>query len=74
VSVARKIRFCSSDGTPKDASVAYDALLLKVVARYDGKVTLAGDYKGRILLWEAKPSATEQAVGGPAFRSVSLYS
>ena len=48
--------------------------LLKVVARYDGKVTLAGDYKGRILLWEGKPSATERAVSRPVFRSVSLYS
>ena len=60
VSVARdnKIRFWNSDGTPKEASAVYDALLTKVVARYDGKLAIAGDYKGRILLWDGKLSAT----------------
>jgi Planctomycete cytochrome C/WD domain, G-beta repeat len=60
VSVARdnKIRFWSSDGKPKEASAAYDALLTKVVARYDSKLAIAGDYRGRILLWDGKLSAT----------------
>jgi hypothetical protein len=33
-------------------------LLTKVVARYDSKLAIAGDYKGRILLWDGKLSAT----------------
>jgi WD40 repeat protein len=59
VSVARdnKIRFWSSDGKARETSVAYDALLTKVVARYDSKLAIAGDYKGRILLWDGKLSA-----------------
>jgi WD40 repeat protein len=60
VSVARdnKIRFWTSDGKAKESSAANDALLTKVVARYDSKLAIAGDYKGRILLWDGKLSAT----------------
>jgi hypothetical protein len=36
----------------------YDALLTKVVACYDSKLAIAGDYRGRILLWDGKLSAT----------------
>jgi hypothetical protein len=60
VSVARdnKIRFWGSDGKAREASTAYDALLTKVVARFDSKLAIAGDYKGRIQLWDGKLSAT----------------
>jgi WD40 repeat protein len=60
VSVARdnKIRLWSSDGKPKETSAAYDALLTKVVARYDSKIAIAGDCKSRILLGDGKLSAT----------------
>ncbi len=59
VSVARdsKIRFWSSDGKPQGASVAFDPLLTKVAARNDGKLAVAGDYKGRIVLWDGRASA-----------------
>jgi hypothetical protein len=59
VSVARDNKsFWSSDGKARATSAAYDALLTKVVARYDSKLAIAGDYKGQILLWDGKLSAT----------------
>jgi WD40 repeat protein len=71
VSVARdnKIRFWSGDGKPKEASAADDALLPKVVAPYDSKLVIAGDYKGRILLWDGKlsvPGAGDPSQGAVA--------
>jgi WD40 repeat protein len=59
VSVARdsKIRFWSSDGKPQGSSVAFEPLLTKVAARHDGKLAVAGDYKGRVVLWDGRVSA-----------------
>jgi dipeptidyl aminopeptidase/acylaminoacyl peptidase len=60
VSIARdkKIRFWTSDGKAKEVSAASDALLTKVAPRFDSKLVVAGDYKGRILLWDGRLSAT----------------
>lgn len=50
----RTIRVWSSDGKPKGASAPYTALLTKVAAAYDGKLTIAGDYSGHLQYWDAK--------------------
>jgi WD40 repeat protein len=56
VSVGRDsvIRLWTTDGKPKSASAAYDALLTKVAACAGGKVVIAGDDLGRVHLWESK--------------------
>src|SRR5258708_5429668 len=60
VSVARdkKIRFWTGGGKAKEVSAASDAMLTKVVSRFDGKLAISGDYKGRLLLWDGCLSAT----------------
>jgi hypothetical protein len=50
----RVIRVWSTDGKPKGASAPYAALLTKVAAAYDGKLTVAGDYSGHLQYWDAK--------------------
>jgi WD40 repeat protein len=54
VSVGRDstIRVWSADGKPRGASPANDALLTKVVASSDGKVAIAGDYNGKVMVWD----------------------
>jgi Planctomycete cytochrome C/WD domain, G-beta repeat len=56
----RTIKIWTSEGKPVSSSPVETDLLTKVTASYDSKVTIAGDYKGRILLWDG----TNQ--GGPA--------
>jgi len=48
------IRMWSEDGKPVGASVASDSLLTKVTGCYGGKIVVAGDYEGRILLWDTR--------------------
>jgi WD40 repeat protein len=59
VSVGRDstIRVWSADGKPKSASAAWDALLTKVAASRDGKLMIAGDYQGRVVVWDGKQMA-----------------
>ena len=54
VSVGRDsfIRIWGSDGKPRGASPADDVLLTKVGASFDGKLFVAGDYAGKVLLWD----------------------
>ena len=56
VSVGRDsiIRIWSADGAAKGASAKADALLTKVAASFDGKLFAAGDYHGRVQLWDGK--------------------
>ena len=54
----RTIRIWSSEGKPKGAAAPGDALLTKVAAAFDGKLTIAGDYNGRVLLWDGKKTFT----------------
>ncbi len=56
VSVGRDsiIRIWSADGAAKGASAKADALLTKVTASFDGKLAIAGDYQGRIAIWDGK--------------------
>jgi len=51
----------SADGKPRGASAKYDkydALLTKVAAPWDGKLIVAGDYSGRIQIWDGQKSST----------------
>jgi WD40 repeat protein len=52
VSVGRDsaVRIWGADGKPKGASPAADALLTKVAASPDGKLAIAGDYQGRLMV------------------------
>jgi len=60
VSVGRDstTRIWSADGKPKGASAKYDALLTKVAASWNGKLIVAGDYSGRIQIWDGQKSST----------------
>ena len=48
------IRIWSADGSAKGASTKAEALLTKVAASFDGKLVIAGDYHGRLALWDGK--------------------
>ena len=48
------IRIWSADGAAKGASTKAEALLTKVAASFDGKLAIAGDYRGRVALWDGK--------------------
>ncbi len=50
----RTLRVWSSDGKPKGAGTPDDALLTKVAAGYDGKQVIAGDYEGRVQIWDGQ--------------------
>jgi hypothetical protein len=55
VSVGRDsiIRVWGADGKPRGtASPANDVLLTKVAASFDAKLFLAGDYQGKVILWD----------------------
>jgi WD40 repeat protein len=57
VSVGRDsvIRIWGADGKPRGgASAKNDALLTKVAASADGKVFVAGDYQGRVIVWDGE--------------------
>jgi WD40 repeat protein len=53
VSVGRDstIRVWGPDGKPRGASTANDVLLTKVASSADGKLVVAGDYAGKIVIW-----------------------
>jgi WD40 repeat protein len=54
VSVGRDstIRAWSADGKARGASPPDDALLTKVTASPDGKLVIAGDYDGKVMVWD----------------------
>ena len=56
VSVGRDstIRIWTADGKPAGASPKCDALLTKVAASFDGKLFIAGDFRGRLEIWDGK--------------------
>jgi WD40 repeat protein/mono/diheme cytochrome c family protein len=60
VSVGRDstVRVWTADGKPKGASPISDALLTKVTSSADGKLAIAGDYKGRLLLWDGQKATS----------------
>lgn len=59
VSVGRDktIRIWGSDGKARAASPPSDALLTKVAASFDSKILIAGDYAGRVMLWDGKQTS-----------------
>ena len=50
----RVIHIFGSDGKPQSATPAFDRLLTKVAAASDGTLVAAGDYDGRIILWDTR--------------------
>ena len=60
VSVGRDnaIRLWSADGKPKGASQPASALLTKVAASFDSKYFIAGDFEGKLILFDGKASKT----------------
>ena len=56
VSVGRDstIRLWTADGKPAGASPKCESLLTKVAASFDGKLIVAGDFRGRLQLWDGK--------------------
>jgi len=60
VSVGRDstIRVWGMDGKQKGASNPAAALLTKVAASPDGKLVIAGDFQGHILIWDGKQTLT----------------
>jgi WD40 repeat protein len=46
------IRVWSADGKPRIASPPNDALLTKVACSPDGKLVVAGDYAGKVVIWD----------------------
>ncbi len=54
VSVGRDstIRVWGADGKARGASAANDGLLTKVAASADGKLAIAGDYNGKVIVWD----------------------
>ncbi len=59
VSVGRDktIRIWGSDGKARTASAPSDTLLTKVAASFDSKLTIAGDYAGRVMFWDGKQTS-----------------
>ncbi len=79
ISVGRDstIRIWSADGKPQGASPAAGALLTKVATSPDGKLAIAGDYQGRLLVCtgtatltcsQPAPPSTRLQVGGIIIR------
>jgi hypothetical protein len=54
----RVLRMWSSEGKAKGASAPDDVLLTKVAGACDGKLAIAGDYDGRLLVWDGRKTAT----------------
>jgi WD40 repeat protein len=48
----RMIKIWGNDGKQKAASAISEGLLTKVTASPDSKIAIAGDYEGRLLLWD----------------------
>ncbi len=56
VSVGRDstIRIWTADGKAAGASPKCEALLTKVAASFDGKLVVAGDFRGKLRVWDGK--------------------
>jgi dipeptidyl aminopeptidase/acylaminoacyl peptidase len=56
VSVGRDstIRIWTADGKAAGASPKCDTLLTKVAASFDGRLVIAGDFRGRLWVWDGK--------------------
>lgn len=52
------LRIWGIDGKQKAASAPAAALLTRVAVASDGKLFLAGDFQGRLLIWDGKAMAT----------------
>jgi hypothetical protein len=54
----RTMKIWTGEGKPVSSTPVESEMLTKVTASFDSKWALAGDYKGRVLLWDGKQVAT----------------
>jgi WD40 repeat protein len=66
------IRLWTADGKPAGASPKCDALLTKVAASFDGELFVAGDFRGRLQLWDGKQMSTLPSPESPVNASKLL--
>lgn len=59
-------RLWSADGKPKGAGKPQESLLTRIAASADSRLAIAGDYQGRILIWDAKGAV---AILPPPYRA-----
>jgi hypothetical protein len=52
------IRFWAVDGKAQSGSPPAGTMLTKVAVSFDGKLATAGDYQGRIVIWDGQKAAT----------------
>jgi WD40 repeat protein len=52
------IRIWSADGKAQSASPPAEAMLTKVAVSFDGKLAIAGDYQGRLVIWDGQKAVT----------------
>jgi len=50
----RMIHLFGSDGKPQTATSPFDQLVTKVTSAESGKIIAAGDYTGRLILWDGR--------------------
>jgi WD40 repeat protein len=53
----RTMKIWTGEGKPVSSTPVESDLLTKVTASFDSKITVAGDYQGRVLLWDGKQVA-----------------
>jgi WD40 repeat protein len=68
------IRTWTADGKPKAASPVNDALLTKIAVSADAKLIVAGDYQGKVLVWDGAKLSTLHGSGGAGSKPISAPS
>jgi WD40 repeat protein len=58
----KTMKIWTGEGKPVSSTPAEDALLTKVTASFDSKLAVAGDYLGRVLLWDGGKQVSPVAV------------
>jgi WD40 repeat protein len=53
----RTMKIWTGEGKPVSSTPVETDLLTKVTASFDSKIAVAGDYQGRVLLWDGKQVA-----------------
>src|ERR1017187_209428 len=62
------IRAWSADGKARGASPPNDALLTRVAVSADGKLAIAGDYAGKVMVWDGAKMSVLRGAAPPASR------